>query len=153
MPAPKGHSNYNTSKDPMENGGAFGYLGRGEDYYTDQDLKELGEGLLFWIQQRQNIWLKYYFAPKGILWRTVLRLCDRSPMFKEYIEAAKEIQEAKLCTEPYYRKADGNHARFMLARHHKGEWQDKVDDLEEANSLLTTIADEIKKRHTPVIEE
>ena len=36
MPGPghtKGHPNFNTSKDPQKNGGAFGYLGRGEDYY------------------------------------------------------------------------------------------------------------------------
>jgi hypothetical protein len=149
MPAPKGHPPY----PGCEKGASFGYLGRGEDYYTDQELKELGEGVVAWIQDKHNIWLKYYFAPKGILWDTVQRLAARSPMFKRYLSIAKEIQEAKLCTEPYYRKADGNHARFMLARHHKGEWQDKENGLEETNDLLKTIAEEIKNSHNPVIEE
>ena len=149
MPAPKGHPPY----PGCEKGGRFGYLGRGPNYYTDQDLKELGEGLINWISDKGNIWCKYYFANQGILWQTVHYLGDRSPLFKEYLEIAKQIQESKLCTEPFYRKADGNHARFMLARHHKGEWQDKENDLELTNELLSTIADEIKKSHHPVVEE
>lgn len=137
MGAPKGHPNYNTSKDPKKNGGAFGYLGRGEDYFTDQELKELGEGLLVWIQEKHNIWLKYYFNLHGIRWETVQRLYNRSDLFRKYMDISKEIQEGKLCTEPYYHlnKADGNHARFMLARHHKGEWQDKVEVESEDKSI------------------
>jgi hypothetical protein len=123
--APKGHPNYNTSKDPAKNGGVSGYLGKGEDYYTDDTLRELGEGLVEWIQLKGNIYCKYYFAVKGILWPMVHKLGARSPMFKSYLDAAKEIQEAKLVGEPYHKKADGNHARFILARHHKGEWEDK----------------------------
>lgn len=149
MPAPKGHAPY----PGCEKGGPFGYLGKGEDYYTDSELQELGQGLIKWIQEKNNIWLKYYFATKCISWDTVKNLSERSSMFKQYLTIAKEIQESKLCTEPYYKKADGNHARFMLARHHKGEWQDKIEELEETNSLLTTIADEIKKNHNPVVEE
>jgi hypothetical protein len=150
MPAPKGHPNYNTSKNPYENGG---YLGRGDDYYTDAELKALGEGLIKWIQEKNNIWLKFYFAPKGILWPSVQNLSNRSPMFKKYLDLAKEIQESKLCTDPYFKRADGNHARFMLARHHKGEWQDKEVVLDETNQLLKDISEEIKKGHNIVVEE
>lgn len=123
------HPNYNTSKDKDKNGGSFGYLGRGENYYTDQELKDLGEGVVNWIQQDKNIWCKYYFAMQGMSWQMVQKLCARSEMFKEYLDLAKVLQESKLCTEPYYKEADGNHARFMLARHHKGEWEDKAIEL------------------------
>ena len=145
MPAPKGHPNYNTSKDPNKNGGLFGYLGRGEDYYTDEELLKLGSGLVEWIQLKENIFCKYYFCTKGILWPMVHKLANRSPMFKSYLETAKEIQESKLVSAPYFKKADGNHARFVLARHHKGEWEEKpqiinVDQekkLDESMDLVT----------------
>lgn len=141
MAAPKGHPNYNTSKDPMLNGG---YFGRHEDTYSDELLKELGMGVVNWIQERGNIYLKYFFSVKGIGWQTVHKLCARSPMFKEYLDRAKEIQESKLVSEPYNRKADGNHARFILARHHKGEYEDKpmiikeeeIDVLNKSMSLV-----------------
>lgn len=123
MPAPKGHAPY----PGCEKGATFGYLGRGENYFTDLQLKDLGEGLLVWIQEKHNIWLKYYFNRYGITWNTVQELYKRSEIFRTYLNLAKEMQEGKLTTEPYYHlhKADGNHARFMLARHHKGEWEDK----------------------------
>jgi len=127
MPAPKGHTPY----PGCEKGGSFGYLGRGEDTYTDTELEELGQGLVEWIKQKGNIWCKYYFANKGILWSSVQNLMNRSSRFKSYLDLAKSIQESKLCSEPYYKKADGNHARFMLARHHKGEWQEKTEEQNE----------------------
>lgn len=142
MPWPKGrtHANWNTSKDIMKNGG---YLGRHEGTYSDEELKELGEGLIEWIQKPENIFCKGYFAPKGILWAMVHKLGARSPMFKAYLDQAKEIQEDKLVSESYFKdkNRDGNHARFILARHHKGEWEEKVvvsaDESQKANLAET----------------
>lgn len=133
----KGHPNYNTSKDPLKNGGAFGHYGRHEGTYTDEDLEEMGKGLVEWIQQKGNIYCKYYFSTKGLLWHMVHKLGARSPMFKNYLDLAKEIQEAKLVSEPFHKKADGNHARFILARHHKAEWEDKmiVADIQQIEKL------------------
>lgn len=152
MPTPKGHPNYNTSEDPIENGGLFGYLGIGDNYYTDEDLKELGEGLVKWILKKGNIYCKYYFSPQGITWQTVHHLGQRSPMFKKYLDIAKEIQEAKLVTEPYYKKADAGHARYVLARHHKGEWEEKQNIFEQTNELVKEIANKIKESHNIVVE-
>lgn len=125
MPAPKGHPNYNTSPDPNKNGGALGFLGKGDNYYTDEMLEELGKGLVDWIKQKNNIWCNYYFATIGISKDTMRRLRERSSLFRQYYEQAKDIQESKLLTEPYFKRADGYHARWMLARHHKGEWEEK----------------------------
>lgn len=124
--SPLGHPNRNLSKDPKCNGGALGYLGKQEDKYSIEELHELGRGLVEWIQQKGNIWCNYYYAVKGISKTTIRNLRARFPFFDEYNETAKNIQEAKLLSEPYHKKADGNHARFMLARHHKGEWEDKA---------------------------
>lgn len=123
-----------------EKGGSFGHLGRGPDTYQDDELKRLGEGVVKWIKQKGNIWLKYYFLDQGMVWGSVQNLMARSEMFKTYIDLAKSIQEAKLLSEPYYKKADGNQARFMLARHHKGEWEDKLTDQETIEELKINLA-------------
>lgn len=151
MPGPghtKGHPNYNTSKDPEKNGGKFGYLGCPDHYFTDLELKELGEGVVNWISDKGNIWMKYFFALKGVHWNTVEKLRARSKMFSDYLEMAKSIQESKLISEPYYKKADANHARFILARHHKGDWEDKTtveqETLDEMKTNLAKIAEMAK---------
>ncbi len=123
------NNSYNQSTDPEKNGGSFGYLGRGENYYSDAELKRLGEGLVEWIKKEGNIWCKYYFVllDYPISWDMVIKLRKRSPEFNSYVETALLIQESKLVTEPYdsRKKKDGTHARWILARHHKGEWEDK----------------------------
>ena len=125
----KKNNSYNQSDDPDKNGGSFGFLGRGENYYSDAELKRLGLELLEWIKKDGNIWCKGYFAMLDypISWDMVKALRKRSPEFDSYVEAAKTIQEYKLLSEPYdYRKKkDGAHARWILARHHKGEWEEK----------------------------
>ena len=121
MPAPKGHPPY----PGCEKGGAYGFLGKGDNYYTDEMLEELGQGLVEWIQQKNNIWCHYYFATIGISKDTIRRLRERSALFRQYYEQAKDLQEAKLLTDPYFKRADGYHARWMLGRHHKGEWEEK----------------------------
>lgn len=127
MPGPghtKGHPNYNTSKDLRENGGFFG---RHEQTYTDEELHELGRGVVEYMEQEGNIWMKGYFAYKHILWTRVNKLEARCPFFHEYLNIARSIQESKLAGEPYdkTKNKDAAHARFILARHHKGEWEDK----------------------------
>lgn len=128
MPSPKGKRPY------ADSGGEFGYLGRGENYYTDTDLKALGEGLIKWIKQDGNIWVKYYFLllDYPITWGMVDKLAKRSPQFASYLDMAKAIQESKLVQEPYdqRKRRDSNHARFILSRHHKQEWEDKPQIIE-----------------------
>ena len=123
MPAPKGHAPYAG----CEKGGKFGYLGCPENVFTDEELHTLGNGVVQWITEKNNIWMKFYFQLQGIHWNTVEKLRKRSEMFAEYLDMAKSIQESKLLTEPYLKKADQNMARFILARHHKGEWEDKPE--------------------------
>jgi hypothetical protein len=117
------------SKDKKPVRGSFGYLGRGVNYYSDTELQRLGEGLIEWIKKDGNIWCKYYFLllEYPISWDMVKKLRERSPEFDSYFDVAKSIQESKLVSEPYSHRnrKDGNHARWILARHHKGEWEEK----------------------------
>lgn len=147
-PHPKYTQLSSKKKDQPNRGGSFGYLGRGENYYTDAELKALGEGLVEWIKKEGNIWCKYYFVllEYPITWDMVKKLRNRSPEFNSYIEAALLIQESKLVTEPYdnRKKKDGNHARWILARYHRGDWEDKPvvisaedsEKLDKATSLI-----------------
>lgn len=143
------HPKYTQLSDKKKNaGGSFGYLGRGENYYSDAELKELGEGLVEWIKKEGNIWCKYYFVllDYPISWDMVIKLRKRSSEFNSYIETALLIQESKLVTEPYdhRKKKDANHARWILARYHRGDWEDKPvvispedsEKLDKATSLI-----------------
>ena len=128
-PHPKYTQLSSKKKEDSNRGGSFGYLGRGENYYSDTELKSLGEGLVEWIKKEGNIWCKYYFVllEYPISWDMVIKLRKRSPEFNSYIETALLIQESKLVTEPYdnRKKKDGTHARWVLARYHRGDWEDK----------------------------
>lgn len=124
------HPRYTQVSDKKKpSGGDFGYLGRGENYYSDTELKALGKGLVEWIKKDGNMWCKYYFLflDYPISWNMIKKLRERSPEFNSYVQTALNIQEAKLVSEPYdtRKKKDGAHARWILARHHKGEWEDK----------------------------
>jgi hypothetical protein len=116
-------------KEGKNDGGAFGYLGRGENYYKDAELKELGKGLVEWIKQEGNIWCKYYFLllDYPISWDTIKKLRARSPEFDSYVTMALNIQESKLVSEPYdlRKKKDAYHARWILSHSHGKEWEDK----------------------------
>jgi hypothetical protein len=149
MPAPKGHAPY----PGCEKGGEYGFRGKGENFYSDELLHELGKGLVKWIKEKNNIWCHYYFAIIGINKNTIRRLRERSEFFNNYFEQAKEIQESKLLTDPYFKRCDGYHARWMLARHHKGEWEDKPivikegeeDSLKKSMDLVNYLQDKAPK--------
>jgi len=125
MPAPMGHPPY----PGCEKGGPFGFLGKPPEKYSQQEISDLGEGVIEWIKQDNNIWVKYYFLLQTpvITWDAVTRLMSQNEGFRACIMQAKSIQEAKLLSEPYdkTKQKDGYHARWMLARHHKGEWEEK----------------------------
>lgn len=129
--------------------GVFGQLGKGIDFYSDEELQALGEGLVKWIQKDGNIWCKYYFLTLEypIDWGFVQKLIKRSPKFDYYIRMAISIQESKLVSEPYdlKKRKDGNHARWILARHHKNEWEDKGKDVKpEDEENLNTVKAQVK---------
>jgi hypothetical protein len=132
-------------RDPRAVGGSFGYLGKPAEHYDDVELEQLGKGLIQWIKKDGNIWCKGYFVMElefPMTWDMVKKLRARSPMFNQLVESAIAIQESKLVSEPYdhRKKKDGNHARFILARHHKQEWEDKpvIIQKEDEDKLDTT---------------
>ncbi len=117
MPAPKGHPPYAG----CEKGGLLGYLGKPQDAYTQEELISLGEEMVMWfIENPMEIWFHDFFIYRGIGKRHIECLRDKYPVFAEYYAHAKSIQESRLNKYSFYKKADGNMARFMLARHHEG---------------------------------
>lgn len=151
MGAPKGHAPYPGS----ERGGKFGYLGKPEGAFTDEELHELGKGLVEWIAEEGNIYCKFYFAKKVILWTTVCAIGRRKPWFQEYLDAAKQIQECKLCSEPYSKELnkDGAHARFILARHHRAEYADPAAVVDSSSDAIKEVSERIAASNRSVVEE
>lgn len=155
MGAPKGHASYGGHEEGKR-GGQFGYLGKPEGAYEDSELHELGRGLVEWIKQEGNIYCKFYFALKGILWTTMIGVGRRKPWFQAYLDAAKQIQECKLCSEPYDKalNKDGAHARFILARHHRGEYVDPTAVVVDASAdAIKEVSERIAASNRTVVEE
>lgn len=144
MPAPKGHDPYTG----CEKGGQFGYLGKPQDAYTQEDILALGRDLLEWYTNNpRKIWFKDFFLYRGIDNNHSSYLKEKYPGFKKFYDLAKEIQEGRLNEQPFWKKADGAHARFMLARHHEGyKDTDKEDSSISSKAASALINDLIKKK-------
>ncbi len=114
MPAPKGHPPY----EGAEKGGAYGYLGKPENAWTEEELTDLGKELIDWTKKNKDaIYIKEFFAFRGMLTDKVNYLRNKYPVFAEYYKSAKDILETRWVKYPFYKKADGNHARWIMARH------------------------------------
>lgn len=120
MPAPKGHPKY----EGCEKGAPYGYLGKPQDAYTEEDLHSLGKELVEYMNEPKTIWAKGFYNRKGISVDHFNYLLRTYPTFKEYWIQAKAIQEDKIATNSFWKKGDGNFGKFMLARHHEG-WQEE----------------------------
>ncbi len=144
MPAPKGHLPYAG----CEKGGLLGYLGKPQDAYTQEELIDLGKEMVMWfIENPMEIWLKDFFIYRGISKRHVECLKERYPIFNQYYEHAKEIQESRLNKYPFWKKADGYQARFILSRHHEGyKDTDKEESSISSKAASALISDLIKKK-------
>ena len=144
MPAPKGHLPYAG----CEKGGTLGYLGKPQDAYTEEDINRLGREMVEWFYENpQEIWFKEYFLYRGISKNIHEHLYKKYPSFRIYYDHAKEIQEVRLNKYPFWKKADGAQARFMLARHHEGyKDSDQDESMISSKVAATIISDLIKKK-------
>ena len=126
MGAPKGHKPYGG-----ETGGQYGYLGKPQDAYTEEDLIKLGKELVDYMREPRSIWYKGFCTRKGMRRNHFEYLKATYPIFAEYVEHAHEIQEEKLNTHAFWKEADGFHARFLLERFHKDY---KLDPIQANNN-------------------
>ena len=131
-----------------EKGGLLGHFAKLESAYTEEDLIKLGQEMLDWFfENPMEIWLKDFFIYRGLKKRHVDELKNRYPVFNEYYEHAKELQESRLLKYPFWKKADGAHARFMLARHHEGYKEvDQEQAITVAKSASQFLNDLIRKK-------
>lgn len=162
MPAPKGHPPY----PGCEKGACYGLLGKPDDSWTEEEAIKLGQELIQWFFiTRNNIWVKSFFSEeKGMLHESVDLLERRFPSFKKFICRARQLQESRLASMPLDKSKkgiDGYHARWMLARHHKGEWEDKptmikeeeVEVLNKSMSLVDHLQSSVDGKSDLKIEE
>lgn len=126
MPAPKGHPPY----PGCEKGAPYGYLAKSEDSWTEEEAIQLGVDLIQWFfKTRKNIWKNVFFTEIAQIDLTLVEdLEKRYPGFKKFTNRARQLQESRLVDMPLDKSKngiDGYHARWMLARHHKGEWEEQ----------------------------
>jgi hypothetical protein len=130
MAAPKGHLPYAG----CEKGALFGYRGKPEDAYTDEQVRKIGEELVTWFTENpMEIWFEDFFTYRGIKKSIIDSFIRRYPVFHEYYATAKEIQEGRLHKYPFWKKADWNVARFVLTNSH-----DKYKNIEQDKSKQMT---------------
>lgn len=118
MPAPKGHLKYKG----CEKGGAFGYLGKPQDAYTEEDLHSLGKDLIDYMKEPRNIWAKGFCNRKGISVDHFKYLINTYQIFKEYHMQAKSIQEEKIINHSFWKEGDGRFGEFILTQCHD-DWK------------------------------
>jgi len=131
MTSPKGHKPYNGS----QKGAPYGILGKPDSSWTEEEAIHLGTQLIEWFfKSRMNIWKNNFFTEIAYVDLTMVDdLEKRYPAFKKFMNRARQLQEARLASMPLDKSKngiDGYHARWMLARHHKGEWEDKPQIIE-----------------------
>ncbi len=131
MPSPFGHKKY----PGCEKGGQYGYLGKPQDAYTEEDLIQLGKDLIDYMKEPLSIWAKGFCVRKGIKVNHLNYLIETYPIFKEYYIQAKAIQEEKIVTNSFWKRGDGRFGEFILTQHHE-EWKKK--DSSNDGKIVTT---------------
>ncbi len=140
MPAPKGHPPY----PGCEKGGPLGRLATA---WTDEELDALAQELVDYMKQPKSIWFKNFLIQKGITEDSYRSLRKKNMRFRAMTDVARAIQEEKLVTMPFFKEADGNHARFILEKYVKGDWKDTSQDqvsenlVNQYNSLMSQLSD------------
>ena len=120
MPAPKGHPPY----PGCEKGAAYGHLRNPEDVWEDVELEDLGKEIVDYMSRKDTIWYSGFLAKKGITHSTWGKIKKRHwDVLQHYVEIADALQEEKLVTLPFFKKADSNHARLVLRKSHQDEWE------------------------------
>lgn len=134
MPAPKGHKPY----EGCEKGGKYGYLGKPEDAWTKQELIEIGKGLLEYLSREDTLWYSGYLAKQGINQNCWDELKSRyKEILSPYVKLASALQEEKLFTLPFFKKANENHARLVLRVAHKKYVEDLNAHAKAEKSTIT----------------
>lgn len=132
MPAPKGHLPYAG----CEKGAPYGYLAKGENSWTEEEAIQLGVELIQWhFISRKNIWRNVFFTEVAKVDLSLVEdLEKRYAGFKKFTNRSRQIQESRLVDMPLDKTSkgiDGYHSRWVLARHHKGQWEEKSVPVEQ----------------------
>jgi hypothetical protein len=93
------------------------------DSWTDAEIDREGEMLIEYMQLPENMWIKGFAHSRGYPGYYFKNWCEtKRGHFPDYYAMAMEMQERKLVEMPFFRKADGQQARFILTCQHGSEW-------------------------------
>ena len=121
------------------------WTNRPSDFWNVKLIQEVGEKLLYWLNERkENIWFKSFLHSYGITSSTCSRLYKEFPLFVQYYDCAKSIQEQKLLEQSLQKRVDAKVATFILTNRHE-DWKEKVSVEMDVNinsfaSILSTVS-------------
>ena len=93
--------------------------------WNDENLKQVGEELVEYMKVPENIWFKHFLIEKGMDYQALDHIRETYPLFYGYYKQAKAMQEAKMIDNAFWKRGDGNFAKFLLTNVHDG-WVDKT---------------------------
>lgn len=82
--------------------------------YTEKRIVQIADGLLEFMQKKENFWLKDYATELGIPHDVFTDLAERSEYFSRTFKLAKQIQESKLAKNGLTGKHNAQMSKFAL---------------------------------------
>jgi len=93
--------------------------------WPKEDLIQIGEELLEWMSQDQNIWFEKFLMSKGLYRDFVSDRSVNCKPFAELIKKAKQMQESRIAEFALYNKINTTMAIFLLKNNHG--FKDRLD--------------------------
>lgn len=114
MPAPKGHPPY----PGCETGGR-------PRKYTEEFLCELAEKLDVWIENENNLWIKYFFLDNKLDPEMADEFCSYNEKFRLSYKKSMKYQEGRMFNGALINKFNANITKFGLMNNHG--WSEKSE--------------------------
>lgn len=114
--------------------------------WSDSDLIQIGEELLKWMNQDQNIWFEKFLMSKGLYRDFVSDRAENCKSFAELIKKAKQMQEARIAEFALHNKINTTMSIFLLKNNHG--YRDRQEHSHSAQGGLNVIVsdDSVKKK-------
>ena len=93
--------------------------------YTDKFIEDLGNEMVIWFEEEDNIFIKDFFLSKGLSSDYAHRFSDQSEPFCRALKRAKEMQESKIAKGGLTGKYNSTFAIFTLKN--VAGWRDKQE--------------------------
>ena len=93
--------------------------------YTDKFIEDLGNEMVIWFEEEDNIFIKDFFLSKGLHSQNASEFASVNQKFSDALKRAKEMQESKIAKGGLTGKYNSTFAIFTLKN--VAGWRDKQE--------------------------